>query len=144
LHLPGTTNEEEGQRRAIVVGKGKKKRVKCDEGRWQYNRDRTRHSRSASETWTRHSNSAIEVWVRWERATDHGVDEAGLVIVLILDELDIDDLDINLLLHSRLDLLAKLDRVLVIGQAKWEGNANKSAIVYCHGSLAANGVSKAP
>jgi len=45
------------------------------------------------------------------------VDETGLVIVLIVDKLDVHDLDINLYLHGRLDFLAKLNRVLVIGQA---------------------------
>jgi len=50
-------------------------------------------------------------------ATDRGVNEAGLVIVLIVDELDIGDLDTGLFFYSRLDLLAKLDRVLVIRQA---------------------------
>ena len=50
-------------------------------------------------------------------ATDRGVDEAGLVIVLIVDELNISDLYTSLLFYGCLDLLAKLDRVLVIGQA---------------------------
>lgn len=45
------------------------------------------------------------------------MDEAGFVVVLIVDELDIDNLNINLLFHGRLNLLAKLDRVLVVGQA---------------------------
>ena len=55
-------------------------------------------------------------------ATDRGVDEAGLVIILIVDQLDIGDLDISLLLHGRLNRLAKTDGVLVVGQAgkyKW-------------------------
>lgn len=45
------------------------------------------------------------------------MDEAGLVIVLIVDQLNIGDLDISLLFYGRLNRLAKPDRVLVIGQA---------------------------
>jgi len=58
----------------------------------------------------------------WTRVTtNRGVDEAGLVTVLIVDELDIDDLDTSLLFHGRLNFLAKFDGVLVIRQAGREG-----------------------
>jgi len=50
--------------------------------------------------------------------TDRGVYEAGLVIVLVVDELNIGDLDIGLFFYGSLNLLAKLDRVLVVGQAR--------------------------
>lgn len=45
------------------------------------------------------------------------MDEAGLVIIFIVDQLNIGDLDISLLLYGRLNRLAKPDRVLVVGQA---------------------------
>lgn len=64
----------------------------------------------------------------WKRvATNLGVDEASLMTVLIVDELNIDDLDVNLLFYSRLNFLAELDRVLVIGQAGRKGRTNGSA-----------------
>jgi hypothetical protein len=74
-------------------------------------------------------------------ATNPGVDEAGLVVVLVLNELDINDLNISLLFHGRLDILAKLDVVLVIGQAGLEG---KRKWVSDRDVLAYNGVCEVP
>ncbi len=57
------------------------------------------------------------------------MDETGLVIVLIVDQLNISDLYISLLFHGRLNRLAKPDRVLVIGQAgKHKRVSNRNAL----------------
>lgn len=70
----------------------------------------------------KYSNRARAQTTYWTKvATNRGVDEASLVTVLIVDELDIDDLDVDLLFHSHLNFLSKLDRVLVIGQARRKG-----------------------
>lgn len=84
----------------------------------------------------KYSNRARAQTTYWTRAaTNRGVDEASLVTVLIVDELDIDDLDVNLLFHSHLNFLSKLDRVLVIGQA---GRKGKYKLVSGRGSIVAD------
>ena len=104
----------------VLVGDGSERRPRSVRRHSKMNRDQRRHSEAQVRSKKQNIQTAQAMY--WTRVTtNRGVDEAGLVTVLIVDELDIDDLDTSLLFHGRLNFLAKFDGVLVIRQAGREG-----------------------